>query len=275
MPRPWPSLPRRRPTPLSDPDQPGGDWPPGTARKVLAQVDSTNAEALRIAPTLPGPIWIMAREQTMGRGRRGRGWSMPAGNFAATLAMQPPGSPADASLYSFVAALALHEALAAVCGPAGRLAIKWPNDVLLNSGKVAGILLESTGRGATLSRLAVGIGVNLAACPAADELEPGAVPAVSVLGETGHTVAPEDFLDLLAPAFARWQAQLVGQGFAPIRAAWTARAARIGETITARSGSVTRSGRFDGIDDSGALILTTASGREIIPAADIYFNEAV
>ena len=199
---------------------------------------------------------------------------MPAGNFAATLAMRPKGSPADVSLYSFVAALALHEALTAVCGPAAQLDIKWPNDVLLNGGKVAGILLESAGQGAEVAVLAVGVGVNLAAAPDLGTLEAGAVPPVSVLGETGHSVAPAEFLDLLAPAFARWQHQLSTFGFAPIRAAWTARAARLGQTITARTGSTTRAGRFEGIDDSGALVLTTAAGREVIPAADVFFDEA-
>lgn len=246
---------------------------------MLPRVDSTNAEALRLAETLGAPTWIMTRDQTAGRARRGRGWVMPAGNFAASLAARPSGTPADLSLYSFVAALALYDALADACGPAARLAIKWPNDVLLNGGKVAGILLESTGHGSVRQggrggiALAVGIGVNLVAAPDAAALEPRAVAPVSVLGETGHTVSPEDFLDLLAPAFARWQQQLETLGFAPIRSAWLARAARLGQTITARIGATARSGRFEGIDDSGALILVTAAGREAIPAAEIFFEE--
>lgn len=269
---PWPSRWRsRRPT-LTEPARPAV-WPEGVARHVLARTESTNAEALRLAPGLTGPAWIMARQQTAGRGRRGRSWTMPEGNLAATLALRPDGSPADLSLYSFVAALALHEALTAVCGPAARLAIKWPNDVLLNGGKVAGILLESAGQGRAVSALAVGVGVNLAAAPAPEAVEPGALQPVSVLAETGHAITPDDFLDLLAPAFDRWQRQLATWGFAPIRAAWTARAARIGQTITARTGNATRTGRFEGIDDTGALVLVTAAGREVIPAADVFFDE--
>ncbi|MDO5370105.1 biotin--[acetyl-CoA-carboxylase] ligase [Paracoccus sp. (in: a-proteobacteria)] len=257
---------------MTEPPRPA-DWPEGVARHVLARTESTNAEALRLAPGLSGPGWIMTRQQTAGRGRRGRSWSMPKGNFAATLALRPQGSPADVSLYSFVAALALHEALAAVCGPSARLAIKWPNDVLLNGGKVAGILLESAGQGGTVSALAVGIGVNLAAAPEPEAIEAGAVRPVSVLGETGHAVSPDDFLDLLAPAFDRWQRQLTTWGFAPIRTAWTARAARLGETMTARTGTTARTGRFEGIDETGALVMTTAAGREVIPAADVFFHE--
>lgn len=246
-------------------------WPDGVARHVLARTDSTNAEALRMAGALSGPAWIMARAQTAGRGRRGRAWQMPPGNFAATLLMRPPGDPARAALLSFVAALALFDALTLVCGPAARLAIKWPNDVLLNGGKVAGILLESTGSAGGIEALAVGIGVNLAAAPDAALLEPEAVPPVSVLGETGHAVSPDEFLDLLAPSFARWQAQLVTWGFAPLRTAWTARAARLGQTITARTGATSQTGRFEGIDEDGALVLTTAAGRQAIPAGDIHF----
>lgn len=247
-------------------------WPEGVARHVLARTDSTNAEALRLAPGLSGPAWIMAREQTAARGRRGRGWATPGGNFAGTLILRPKGGPAGAAQLSFVAALALYDALGDACGPAARLAIKWPNDVLLNGGKVAGILLESAGAGASVQAVAVGIGVNLAVTPETATLEPGAVTPVSVLGETGHVVPPEEFLDLLAVAFARWQAQLDTFGFAPIRNAWLARAARLGEPIVARTGGTENHGIFEGIDDSGALILKTPSGRQIIPAADVYFT---
>ena len=239
------------------------------ARHVLPRSPSTNAEALRLATQLDGKAWVITHDQYQGRGRRGRTWAMPPGNFAASLALKPSGTAAEVALYSFVACLALHDALATVAGPAARLALKWPNDVLLNGGKVAGILLESAGQGPRVTALAVGIGVNLAAAPPAD---PGAAFApVSVAGETGMTIAPEDFLDLLAPAFAVWEARLRTEGFGPIRDAFLARAAKLGETITARTGTAELTGRFDGIDTTGALILTTAAGRQAVPAADVYF----
>lgn len=235
-------------------------------------MDSTNAEAHRLARNVSGPAWIMARKQTAGRGRRGRGWSGGSGNFAATLLMHPQGGPAQAAQLSFVAALALDQALTSVCGPFARIAIKWPNDVLLNGGKVAGILLESIGHGQGVDALAIGVGVNLATAPDPATLEPEAVAPVSVLGETGHSVTQDDFLDLLAAALAHWYQQLRDYGFDPIRTAWLARAARLGETITARTGHDSLTGRFDGIDETGALILQTPEGRKVIPAADIYFQ---
>ena len=246
-------------------------WPEGVARHVLGEVDSTNSEAARLAPHLTQPTWILARRQTAARGRRGRAWAAPEGNFFATLVMRPAGDPAAAAQRSFVAALALADALAAAIGPGPVLALKWPNDVLLNGGKVAGILLESAGRGGGVSHLAIGIGVNLVAAPPPEAVEPGAARPVSVMGETGVRLPPETLLDLLAPAFARWEAQLATWGFAPIRTAWLARAARLGQQITARTMTETVEGRFETIDESGALVLRTAAGARAIPAADVYF----
>lgn len=245
-------------------------WPQGVARHVLDRVDSTNAEAIRLAPSLSGPTWIMARQQTAGRGRRGRAWSDPPGNFAATLVLRPEGSPADAARLSFVAALAVHDALRQLCGPQLNVALKWPNDVLLNGGKLSGILLESTGAGASIQALAIGIGVNLAAAP--DTVEPGAVRPVSLQKETGLAVSPDDVLATLAVAFDDWHRQMRDFGFASIRTAWLARAAMLGETITARTGTTETTGRFDGIDETGALVLTGPRGRQAIPAADVYFG---
>lgn len=253
-------------------DHATGAWPHGVARHILDRVDSTNAEALRIAPQLSGPAWIMARRQEAGRGRRGRVWTDPPGNFAATLILRPEGNPADAAKLSFVAALAVHDALIRLCGPQLNLSLKWPNDVLLNGGKLSGILLESTGSGGQVKALAVGIGVNLAAVPETGSLEDQALRPVSLLGETGMTVTPDDLLAALATSFDVWLRQIRDFGFDPIRKAWLARAARLGETITARTGRSEAVGRFEGIDESGALILTTSHGRQSIPAAEIYFS---
>ncbi|MCG6111796.1 MAG: biotin--[acetyl-CoA-carboxylase] ligase [Paracoccus sp.] len=235
-------------------------------------MDSTNAEAFRLAPTLSGPAWIMARQQQAGRGRRGRAWTDPPGNLAATLVMRPQGGASDAARLSFVAALAVHDALRDLCGPVPSLALKWPNDVLLNGGKLSGILLESSGAGRQVAVLAVGIGVNLAAAPDPAQVEPDALRPVSLAGETGLLITPDDLLDALAVQFDTWHRQMTDYGFGPIRTAWLARAAKLGETITARTGTDRITGRFDGIDETGALILTSPRGRQAIPAADIHFG---
>jgi BirA family biotin operon repressor/biotin-[acetyl-CoA-carboxylase] ligase len=246
------------------------NWPEGVARHILEAVDSTMLEAGRLAPALSGPAWILARRQTAGRGRRGRAWQDPPGNFAATLVLRPKGDAAQVALFSFVAAVALHEALHGLVGDRARLEIKWPNDVLLNGGKIAGILLESVGMGAGVSHLAIGVGVNLLHAPDPSLLETGAVAPVSLATETGVHLGAEAFLPLLASAFARWQAQFETYGFAPIRSAWLARAAGLGQQVSARSGTNIQRGVFEGIDDTGALLLRTPAGRVALAAADVF-----
>lgn len=237
-------------------------------RIALPEIDSTNAEGFRRGG---GPSWILAGFQTAGRGRRARPWVSPRGNFHATLVMHPTEGPEVVALRSFVAALALHEALVVLTGLPASLTLKWPNDVLMNGGKVAGILLESAALGTAQATLCIGIGVNLIAAPDAGMVEPGAVPPVSLLAETGIRVTPEAFLGALAPAYARHEAAFTAQGFAPIRKDWLAHATRLGEAVSARTGTTVRDGVFETIDASGNLILRTSQGSVAIPAAEVFF----
>ena len=249
----------------------GVDWPAGVARHICESLDSTNTHALRQAPETPGPAWFLAYEQTAGKGRRARPWVSPRGNFHATLLLHPSEPAAKVALRSFAAALALRDALVELTDLPQAFTLKWPNDVLLNGGKLAGILLESTASGQGIAHLAIGTGVNLIACPDAALVEEGALKPVSLLAETGLRVAPETFLTHLATAYARWEAIFTTQGFAPLRQAWLSHAARLGDTIRARTGTTTRTGIFETIDDSGALILITPEGRHVIPAAEVFF----
>ena len=244
------------------------EWPDGYDRRVYDSLDSTLNEAARLVPTLAGPTWILALEQTAARGRRGRAWSTPRGNFAATLVMARPEDPGTTALRSFVTSLALYEALVAVTGRPGDFALKWPNDVLLKGGKLAGILLESLG-----AHLVIGIGVNLAHAPPAGALEPGALRPVTLAGEGATRIAPEDFLDTLAAAYALREAQFRAHGFAPIRRTWLEHAARRGERIRARTMRDEITGIFEDVDARGHLILRTEQGRVPIAAADVFFQK--
>ena len=242
----------------------------GVAFEHHLLIDSTN-NALMSKPRSKNRVACTAEMQGAGRGRRGRAWSDPAGNFAASLVLFPQHPPDQIALRSFVAALALFDALVATTGRSDTLALKWPNDVLLNGGKVAGILLETTALSGGGFALTIGFGVNLVHTPQSSGFEARAMPPVCVLSETGTALAPEEFLAALAAAYARHEAQFCAFGFSSIRAAWLARAARLGETITARIGSGEITGRFDTIDETGHLILTTAQGRQAIAAADVFF----
>ena len=249
----------------------GAEWPEGYGRRILHEVDSTLDEAARIAPYIDGPEWILARRQTAGRGRRGRAWAEPAGNFAATLVLCPSEAPGRVALRSFVASLALLDACIGLTGRADGFALKWPNAVLLNGGKLAGILLEGAGKGGLVSHLSIGIGVNLVGAPPVAAVEAEALRPVSLLSQTGIMVGAEDFLDHLAAAYARHEAQFVSQGFEPIRAAWLKSAGRLGQEMTARTGNSEVAGTFETVDASGNLVLMTPKGRVRIATADVYF----
>ena len=138
---------------------------PAAPLLLLDQIDSTNAEARRRAEAgETGPLWIAARRQTGGRGRRGRAWESNTGNLFATLLMTTPRPPAEAAQVTFVAALAVADLLDSYAPPS-LVTIKWPNDVMLAGEKASGVLVESGAHPSGGLWLAVGIGVNLAHAP--------------------------------------------------------------------------------------------------------------
>ncbi|MEW9919176.1 biotin--[acetyl-CoA-carboxylase] ligase [Marimonas sp. MJW-29] len=253
----------------TDPGTSGG-WPDGVGRVILDEIDSTNAEAARRAPTLGGPTWIFTHRQTQGRGRRGRAWTDPAGNFAATLVFKPNEPLRAVALNSFVAAISLREALNALA-PSDGYSLKWPNDVLLNGAKIAGILLESAGNAGQVDWLAIGIGVNLRAAPEAQAVEPGALRASSVEAELGVRIDPLQLLDLLAINMDANRRLMQTAGFDAIRRIWLSHAARRGEVITARTMRDEIRGTFEDVDAEGNLILRTAGGEVAVTAADVFF----
>jgi BirA family transcriptional regulator, biotin operon repressor / biotin---[acetyl-CoA-carboxylase] ligase len=228
-------------------------------------IGSTNAEALaRASAGDPGPLWITARAQTAGRGRRGRAWTSPSGNLYATLLLSDPGPAAEAPQLSFVAALAVHDAVLAAAGPRPlSLMLKWPNDVLCNGAKLAGILIEGEGRPLNV---AIGIGINCRQHPADT-----AYPATD-LRDAGVDVGPEQLFDQLAPAMGRRLGQWDrGRGFASVRADWLARAHTRGTKLSLRLGERQSVGSFETLDDAGRLILRRPDGNtEAIMAGDVF-----
>jgi BirA family biotin operon repressor/biotin-[acetyl-CoA-carboxylase] ligase len=235
---------------------------------ALDTVGSTNTDALaRAAAGERGPLWIVAREQTAGRGRRRREWVSPPGNLYASLLLTDAAPPSLAPGICFVAALGLHDALLDTTHGVApdRLRLKWPNDILLDGKKLAGILVEGTsveGRSATV----LGFGVNCRAHPS-----DVAYPATNLLA-VGNAVAPEALLPTLGSRMSeRLEEWARGENFAAIRSAWMARAAGIGSEIEVRFADRTIPGTFETLDASGALILARRDGgRETIAAADIF-----
>jgi BirA family biotin operon repressor/biotin-[acetyl-CoA-carboxylase] ligase len=243
-------------------------WPPGYALKHFPEIDSTNEEARRLAASGErGPVWIVADRQTAGRGRRGRLWQSPAGNLAATLFLRPEKPAGECAQLSFVAALAASDVVSRLA-PTAEVRVKWPNDVLVDNRKIAGILLESASSGGErLEWLAVGIGINLSHFPLDTDF-----PATS-LSTLGHgEVAPRDACARLAVAWSEWYDVWRVHGFAQVRDVWLSRAARLGERIRARLASGEASGVFEGIDENGALILRESQGHaRAIAAGEVFF----
>lgn len=231
---------------------------------TLPTVDSTNAEAKRRAQAgTRGPIWVRAESQSAGVGRNGRAWHSPPGNLYTTLLTPFNGALANAALMSFVTCLAVADTLSTFVAPE-KVTLKWPNDALLDGKKVAGVLLEAGGV-EDARWLAIGVGINLAHKP-----DDARWPPIA-LSDLIDPPSPEEALATLARAFDKWQSTFERDGFAPIREAWLARAARLGERIEARLSDVTHIGVFEGLSDDGALILATDTGEMRIAAADIHF----
>ncbi len=235
------------------------------------RLDSTNEEALRqLSAGCQTPLWIVAHEQTHGRGRGGRRWHSPRGNLYATLVLQTPVSASLATQLSFVAALGTYDAIASHMPPArlSALRLKWPNDVMLDGAKLAGVLLESltAPRGKGLVVI-LGIGINVCEMPIETER------AVASLGLKAADVDPV-FVSLAA-ALSAWLARWDdGKGFAGIREAWLSRALALNETISVHLNGSSIRGRFRGVDPAGSLQLETKPGEVVIVTAGDVSHDA-
>ena len=246
------------------------------------EIGSTSTEAVHAAETGDvGEVWFASLRQTAGRGRRGRAWETPSGNLAASLMIVPDCDPAIAATLGFVAGVALNRALAATLPPGvlrtgidgadgagARIALKWPNDLLADGQKLAGILLEANKRPDSRLAIVIGFGVNVVNAPAGLPY-----PATS-LTSLGAEVSAETIFSSLAEewvvAYELWDH---GRNVADILRLWRASAAGIGaEVAVSRDGGVVR-GIFESIDDSGRLIVRANDNSRIaITAGDVHFG---
>ena len=240
--------------------------------EAYAELDSTNAEATRRAEAgATGPLWIVAGRQTAGRGRRGRAWSTHPKNLSATLLIRSDRTPANASLVSFVTALAVSDvALAYV--PAGVVSVKWPNDLLLDGRKAAGLLIESgrSPRGGLW--LAIGVGMNLDWAPT-DIERPTTSLADHLAADHATAPTPGAAFHKLDEAMQRRLAQWGAQGAEGVLADWSARASGIPGPCVARLGNESLEGWADGLEPDGALRLRLGDGSvRLITAGDVFFG---
>lgn len=231
-----------------------------------ASLGSTNDRAMEAAQAGDhGRLWVVAAEQTGGRGRLGRSWSSPPGNLYASLLLIDPAPIAVAAQIGFVAALALHDSVTRLAPAlAPRLKLKWPNDLLLGGAKLSGILIESAVLTNGALAVVVGIGVNLAHHPQ------GTPYPATDLAAQGVGVVPDEMFAALSDAFAgrfeAWRAD----GFAAIRRDWLAAAAGLGGPIRVRTGREEFDAVFSALDEQGRLIAATPTGERIVQAGDVF-----
>jgi BirA family biotin operon repressor/biotin-[acetyl-CoA-carboxylase] ligase len=244
--------------------------PPFFSLICLPSVGSTNDEAKRLAEdgAVEGTL-VYALEQTAGRGRRGRGWHSPPGNLYVSAVLRPGKPAAQSALIGFVAAVALADALQDLGLSGERLRLKWPNDVLVDKAKVAGILIETSATaGGPPAWLVLGMGVNLAHAP-----ENTPYPATTLRAAGLASVTVEGLLEALAGRLAEWYGRWQAEGFAPVRAAWLKRATGLGEPIEVRLDQESLQGRFVALEEDGALSLELPQGeRRRVTVGDVFFR---
>ena len=237
-------------------------------RIQVPQTDSTNIEALRrVAGGHAPPFWITAGRQTAGKGRRRRAWVSDPGNLFASLVYPVCDLPPRTDKLPLVAAVAVRETVAAFTGAGNAIAIKWPNDILVDGRKISGILIEQHQIGAT-AILVAGVGINIASRP-----EIASYPT-ACLADIGAVVAPDPVWRELAACFAKWLAVWRGRdGFAAVRQEWLRHAAGMGETIIVTDEKSSRTGIFSTLDEQGYLLLRHGDGRiERISCGDVILN---
>jgi BirA family biotin operon repressor/biotin-[acetyl-CoA-carboxylase] ligase len=234
-----------------------GAVPPALRVERHALVTSTNdlARAAAERGAAEG-LWVLAAAQSAGRGRQGRSWRSPPGNFHGSLLLRPDRPLAEVASLSLVAALAVAEAVEEVT--AGRVAprAKWPNDVLVGRAKLAGILAEAiAGPGGRCAALVLGIGVNLAAHP-----EDLGRPTTSLAAQGLEPPTPEAFLPVLAARLAARLAAWRAGGFAALRGDWLGRAVGLGEPVELEAGGLVHRGRLADLGSDGSILLESPAG---------------
>jgi BirA family transcriptional regulator, biotin operon repressor / biotin---[acetyl-CoA-carboxylase] ligase len=230
------------------------------------EVVSTNDLALARAREGGGSRrWVVAHRQTGGRGRHGRVWTSPPGNLHASLVLIDPCEGARAPELGFVTGIALFEAASALTGiHHPRLSLKWPNDLLIDGAKCAGILLEGHRLGDGAFALIIGIGVNVAHAPT----------GAASLGAFAPDATVARLLPILSDAFARSFSEWTQAPFSDAHfSAWGARAHGIGSSVRVKLPQGDVVGLFHGLD-RGRLVLDTSEGRRTLDAGDLYLLDA-
>lgn len=238
--------------------------PPGYRLTAFETIGSTNDEAKRLAADgAPDGAVVWARAQDHGRGRQDRSWVSPSGNLYCSILLRPGVKAPGLATLGFVAALAAAEAIEDVA-PSVVATLKWPNDVLIQGRKVAGILLEAGGNGVWV---VVGCGINLTHFP--DETP---FPATSILAASSIEVDAKQALEAFCARFDVWYRRWRAEGFEPVRHGWLKRGHPKGTILSVRLPTATLTGAFRDLDGDGTLLLEADDAAlHRVAAGDVYF----
>ncbi len=232
-------------------------------------IGSTNDECRRRAEEgASHGLVVRADRQTKGRGRRGRTWDSPFGNLYCSLLLRPESSLQSASVLGFIAATALGNSIEPLLPSDRVLQHKWPNDILIDGGKVAGFLMEAeTDSAGRPQWIVLGMGVNIANHPGNTPYPATDLTAMGV-GIISSRSLLQNFLAAFSPLYEEWQES----GFSAIAERWLKRAAGLGEKIEVKLDSGSLFGRFLSLDSDGALMLELPSAEiRRISAGDVFF----
>ncbi len=239
------------------------------------ELDSTNAALKRIAEQggeVGEGLLVWARRQTGGRGRSGRTWESPTGNVYASFLIKAPEATKNAPEIGFVAALAVRDAILELprhntAPPV--LTFKWPNDLFVDGKKVSGILTELATDPDRRSWIVLGIGINLIPVEVPNQIYP-----VGSLADSHVDTKPAHVLTVLGRELAKWLEIWRTGGFFVVREAWRASGPQSGAPLSVRLPEGPVDGTFAGLDDDGALLLDTSSGRRRLMVGDVMFGDS-
>lgn len=206
---------------------------------------------------------VLAGRQTAGRGSRGRAWDSPAGNLYLSVLLRPCVPVAALGVFPLLAGLAVADAVRAVLPPGVAPMLKWPNDVLLDGAKLAGLLIDATPEAGRIDWLVVGMGVNLAHKPQMVERP------TACLADYGVVVTPGEAALAVLAAFSARLAQFAEQGAIKIQEEWLAAAHPFGTELTVRGAGRQVSGRFAGLSAAGELLLAIETRIETFQTGEI------
>ena len=248
---------------------------------IFDRVNSTNNEALSLAKSgVGGEFVIVAKEQSAGKGSKGRSWESLIGNLHMSILLRPQKTIEHFHELSFLTAIALQGAIVdsinKLKAPSAEVKLKWPNDVLINGKKLAGILLES-GCFNNVDYVIIGVGVNTHFIPKLKNrsLEPRNLAITSLFNEgiilKNSTDFLSSFMDKFHFYYSKWN---IKEGFDKIRAKWLKSAYRLNSIVTLDNGTEKISGTFKGINEEGAICIELSSGEvHSFSSGQVTYNE--